>query len=532
MLGLRGFLKKINFQHLVLTLIPLFVILTLYIRPITLSWGDMGRYLLNGKLFYDGNFEFIFKNYLSYTNPEFNLVNHHWLTGVIFYTLYIWGDFTLLSAFHIFLVLCNASLCLLLARKKSTTAIASSVFLFCLYGLGVRTELRPELFSVLFMLVYYALLESHLNKNISIKTLYFILLPLQVLWVNLHIFFPFGPLVIFSFILFAKVTLKNKRICLNLLFLLISVSAVCILNPNFIKGAIIPLTIYSNFGLDMGEDNNIFRFIDTDPILVLLVLFYTFLSVGVVYLLYNKNRKAFLDQLSIILLTVFFAIASIFMYRMLPFYTYFGIILLSRVANIYLHGLSTSYRAKLNTYLRRFVVLYGLAIIVALFAVRDTYLGLKRSEVPTLNFLRSTNLNGPIFNNFNTGSFGAFAFLDEPKLFLDNRPEAQPKEFFTEVYLPILQSREIWEELAASYGFKTVVLSIISDTDLSISLSEYLINTGEWKLVYISNPHIVLVKDIPENHGIIDKYGYNDHQALVEIFFLQQELRENLQFTN
>src|SRR3990167_1948387 len=49
---------------------------------------DLARHIKNGEMILRGNFDVLYKNVYSYTEPDQPFTNHHWLSGVIFYLLF------------------------------------------------------------------------------------------------------------------------------------------------------------------------------------------------------------------------------------------------------------------------------------------------------------------------------------------------------------------------------------------------------------------------------------------------------------
>ena len=58
---------------------------------------DLGRHLKNGELLLS---QILHTNFYSYTQPE---LNHHWLAGIVFYSVYKLDGFPGLNAFYILL---------------------------------------------------------------------------------------------------------------------------------------------------------------------------------------------------------------------------------------------------------------------------------------------------------------------------------------------------------------------------------------------------------------------------------------------
>ena len=56
--------------------------------------------------------------------------------------------------------------------------------------------------------------------------------------------------------------------------------------------------------------------------------------------------------------------------------------------------------------------------------------GLARGVQGSAKFFQNEGLKGPVFNNFDVGSYLIFYLFPEERPFVDNRPEAYPVEFF------------------------------------------------------------------------------------------------------
>ena len=73
--------------------------------PINLVNSDVGRHIKNGELILAGQKDVLYKNYYSFTFPDYPFINHHWLAGVIFYLVHFWFGFKGLSILYISLIL-------------------------------------------------------------------------------------------------------------------------------------------------------------------------------------------------------------------------------------------------------------------------------------------------------------------------------------------------------------------------------------------------------------------------------------------
>ena len=65
--------------------------------------------------------------------------------------------------------------------------------------IGCRSEVRPEFFSNVFMAIFVVVLWQYRQNRLSSRWLW-VLPVVEVVWVNLHILFPFGPMLVGIFV--------------------------------------------------------------------------------------------------------------------------------------------------------------------------------------------------------------------------------------------------------------------------------------------------------------------------------------------
>ncbi len=162
----------------------------------------------------------------------------------------------------IIILLISLLILLYITKNKKSVLLLPVAFVF-LHLMRDRVDLRPEIFSYLFTAITYSILERF--NRLNSKLIY--LLPLvTLLWVNTHIFFPVGLFIqaIFAIDLIIKKFIKkintddmNKKLRILLIVFLSSIIAT-LFNPNFIKGALYPFTVFSNYGVSIVENEPIF----------------------------------------------------------------------------------------------------------------------------------------------------------------------------------------------------------------------------------------------------------------------------------
>ena len=85
-------------------------------------------------------------------------------------------------------------------------------------------------------------------------------------------------------------------------------------------------------------------------------------------------------------------------------------------------------------------------------------------------------------------------FFHDP-IFVDNRPEAYPVNFFTEIYLPALSQESSWLSLDSKYGFTTIILDVNDNLPAVKKFIYRRLNDPHWKLSYQNNLAIVLTRN-------------------------------------
>lgn len=104
-----------------------FLYFYLLVVPINMATADLGRHIKNGEELLAGNFNILYKNYYSYTHPEFKFINHHWLGGVIFYLTSILSGFAGIQLLFITLNLVAFFIFFLVSKKYSNIIVSSKI---------------------------------------------------------------------------------------------------------------------------------------------------------------------------------------------------------------------------------------------------------------------------------------------------------------------------------------------------------------------------------------------------------------------
>lgn len=523
----------------------LFLLLIWYslflIRPIDLTTADLGRHLKNGELILQGNFQHLSENYYSYTYPDFPFTNHHWGSAVIFYLVLQLTGFAGLHLFYVVASFIIFTLFFILAKKEAGLGLASIISFLVLPLIAERSEVRPEIFTYLFVSLFFWLLWEYQKGRLPFKWLF--LLPIiQILWVNTHIYFFLGPVLIAVFLLERLVFFSSQKIK-KIGLILILVCLASLINPFFVKGAIYPFKIFQNYGYEVLENKSVIfleKYGLQDPNLLLfeIILGLLILSFALLLIFQRRNPseayppsllqgygrapsspvstglQPWLSAKEGKFSLPLFCLAAIFSFMgwwALRNFTLFGLFSLPILAI----NLKNILASRISSHSWSFKIAYVLtAIFILIFFLSDPKcqinynirLGLPPGNSAAAEFLQKEKIRGPIFNNYDIGSYLIFHLYPRERIFVDNRPEAYPASFFKEVYIPMQEKKEIWQAQEQKYNFNAIVFAY---HDLTPWTQKFLIERIEdpaWAPVFVDDYTLIFLKRDAQNQKIIEQF--------------------------
>ena len=134
-----------------------------------------------------------------------------------------------------------------------------------------------------------------------------------------------------------------------------------------------------------------------------------------------------------------------------------------------------------------------------------TGLGVRPGNLAALEFYRSAGLRGPVFNNFDIGSYLIYGLYPDERVFVDNRPEAYPAAFFQEEVRPIQRDEARWREADDRYRFNVIFFSH-QDHALGKEFVLRRVADPAWAVVFVDESNIILVKRNEQNGEVIQRY--------------------------
>lgn len=488
-------MKIIKYLNYLLIFILLFVG---FFHPITAITQDLGRHFLLGEIILK-TFSVPKINLFSYTYPNFPFINLHWLSEVIFYLVYKLINFNGLLIFSTFIVIISFLLIFIKAQKdRLSPAVITIGSILYLRVLFERTDIRPEIFSFLFLSIFVFILYKYRDK---FTNWIFILPFLELLWVNMHIYFIVGIAVLFLFLFEDLIqnrnkTLTNKTKVLILVFILSLLST--LFNPNGLRGTLYPFVFQQNYGYTIEENQNIFflwNYSQKETIIYFAVSAILLLSSFIA--LFKKAR------LIDFFLTVLFVYLSISAIRNFPLFVFGTFIAFSYNFSI----IAKTASVKITKYILYFLTIVLIFQITQISKINNFGFGVDTGAKNAADFFLQNNLKDTIFNNFDIGSYAEYRFYPKHKVFIDGRPGEYPADFFKNTYIPMQYDESVFESVDEKYKFNTIFFSYLDQTPWANSFLYKIVRNNNWKIIYIDDYVIILVKNNADNKKLIEKYA-------------------------
>jgi len=469
----------------------------------------------------------LYSNCLTYTYSDYPFINHHWGSEVIFYLIHKVGGFSTLIIFKAIVLGLAFSVTLFhsLGLNKGpaflkrpgllrlTTAV--TLVFFSIQMMADRLTTRPEIFGYLFFsLVFLILSRSYIKCYIT-----FYMLPvIMLLWVNLHISFIFGIILIWIWTAIKMFSYRSSVISYRLQVNQLSVNQlktespktgkpdtenrklktdnwailaiptistlVTIFNPSGLRGALMPLSILKDYGYTIVENMNPF-FLSAFKPQPEYWIYSLFLITTIVLFLFSTAQKNPFYLLTFLVFGLFPLIAV----RHLPFFALAILPILTTLIP------NNGKFAKLPIIASFCLLIAALTnpIPLAYTKLPPVNLSADSRHDPAIEFVKQNNLKGAMWNNYDIGSFLEWTLPEQPT-FVDGRPEAFPAGFFQEIYIPMQESQQKWDEVTATNDIQWTFVALTDATPWFTKWRQMTQVHQGWRIVYFDNFSAVLVK--------------------------------------
>jgi len=516
--------------RLVILVLLVFLTWCFFLEKIDLASSDLGRHLKNGEEFFRAG-HIVATNFYSYTQPDYPVVTHHWGAGVLFYAVWNRFGFPGLSVFHASLGALSFLLVFLLTWRRSSFGSAALVSVAVIPVLVSRAEIRPEIFSYLLLSIEMYLLYE--VRSGTLNRLWCWVIPvLFLLWVNLHVFFIFGVFLLGLFLVDAWSLRPHRENAAILAKVLVASLVACCINPFGLPGAVEPLILLKEYGYPIIENLPTLAVQRGNPGEPSYWYFEILLLVSFVLAFVVTNSRNYRSHLlELVTLGVFAILAwrysravTLFALLSWPIISVYienlawvgrngriwASISLATVCVVLVSGLLlkdhhySPYR-KLNVEILQ-PSLAGTRFYLPTFLKGlPDWLGLYPGVNRAAGFFRENALEGPIFNNYDIGSYLIFHLFPGQRVFVDNRPEAYSVAFFRNVYIPMQNDDALWHSMASKAGFNAIFFFRNDLTSWGNRFLENRLRDPDWALVYLDAYAFIFLRRNKKNGSLINE---------------------------
>ncbi len=464
-------------------------------------------------------------------------LDHEWLFQVIAYGIHHTWGFDGLITMQVVVVFLTFLVLLLIAYRSDRQWLAVFMLLLMLMIYQNRFTIRPDIFSLLFFALDMFILALCLDKRWALGAMAII----QVLWVNMHGFFIFGPVLVLVALAaeFIKRTvplpyewntvgrLTDEEFG-RLKWMFGALCLACLINPFFINGAIYPLKVlFSTTGdakiffkhiteLRRPITKENFSDLADYPQYKILIL------VSAAGFFFNRRKI----DLGVLFLWLVFLLFSLSAVRNMVFFAAAAFLV------IMVNSLPVSFEqiAPLRFVSPKFKQLTGVVAKVLLIFWMFNY-GLKQADhgyfdmdtferkseyggvsqrsfaYHAVDFLVAQNVKGNFFNDFNSGAYLIGRTYPNIKVFIDGRTEVYGGDFFLR-YQKLWKDgdKKMFEEFDKKCRFTGAFLNN-ANQQVPPPVFRLFYGLKDWKVVYFNYDGVILLKNTPENKPIIDKYA-------------------------
>ncbi len=428
------------------------------------------------------------KDAYTYTVPDHQYLDIHWLYQVLLYLVYLVGGYSLLTLCNIFLITAAFALAWIRLRENGVPAWMGVLLMgAAAWVCEIRFQVRPEIISWVLLGMMLWVLEERAGKR---KDLLFLLPLIQIIWANVEGLFALGWGVMAVFLVSSVI--HDRRIDWKMLRWSCLALTACFLNPYFLQGVAYPYSNWKILNSELFRPNirellspwNLSQNspIPEGPLFIykLFCFFFLFLLLATF-----KRRKA--HELFLAAAFLFLSAAA---NRNIPLFTLACLpiaaacwkdldwVWLRKFQDKFLSG---PWAARIFTVL---VLGFGLRVVTGAYYVdghRYERFGLGVSEesqpVRAAEFLVKNRLDGRILNTLNSG--GWLDWKGPQKVFMDGRLEVIGDALFAEYLLS--QKTGGLDPLAKKYGVDILFINPSLFTHWIADLP----NNRNWRLVYL-----------------------------------------------
>jgi hypothetical protein len=427
---------------------------------------DLWGYLAFGRLFWQSG-RFPYEDVFAYLPTLDPWVYHEWLTGVLFYPLYMNLGGAGLQVLKYLLGLATLALIYATARRRGATPLAAILALFLVQGflaLGY-SPVRAQVFTYLFFPLTLYLLETARLSGRFCRL--WLLLPLQALWANLHGGFLAGLGMVALYSLGEALSRRPFLPYLGIFFLS---GLATLINPYGLKYWHYLTAAVSLPRSDISEWISLWRAYKMGLFLQECFLYLAVVVLSSLFLAWVRWRE--LTPLLIFGLTVYLGLGhlrhQVFTYLVL------GVYLPTAITSfIEVWRGDPRWTRLWQPYLKGAGVLLGI-LFFSFYTYKTLAAGPFRLNLPpvpqsgaksqiyyplgAVKYLKDNYLKGNLLTEFNWGEYLIWVLFPDCRVSLDGRYETVYPEVVCREYFDFMKGRDNWREFLAKYPPDLILL--------------------------------------------------------------------------
>jgi len=506
-------MKKIT-PYLIPSIADLFFVILLVSLSIPVGQGllndcDTGYHIRAGEYIMDTG-SVPQQDMFSFLDPPPEWTAHEWLSEIIMALAHdALGLTGVVFLFAFVLSLTYYLFFRFLKKESDNILILAGIMLLVIASSMIHFLARPHLFTLLFLVIWYFVLDRYQYENKN----YLYVLPLLIIaWVNLHGAFIIGFVLlgtyftgnlIYYFWRQGEEKQVHARKCRTFVIVGVVCLAASLINPYTYHILLFPFDFVTNeYILAHVREFQATSFQD--------FLIYKYLFLIMLAVLITSRLRLNLIEL---ILVLGFTYMSLYSVRNIPL---FAII----VAPIIIRRLDDMMRQSENRVIRflnersasfmetekeakgflwpALAVCLVLGMLV-LGGVRH-YFDPEIKAVDAVEFLKEEHIPGNMFNDDEIGDYIIYAAYPQYRVFFDGRNDMYGVEHMQD-YLRVVSLGRNWENVLEKYDIQWIFFNADS------LLSRYLLERDDWHLIYADMVAHIYVQDIPKYEYLIEKYA-------------------------
>jgi hypothetical protein len=437
-------------------------------------------------------------------------IDFEWLSQVIMAFVHQIEGLTGIVIFFSFLIALVFYLLFKVVRtQKGNILIAILITLLAMSASSVHWMARPHIFSMLFFLAWYYILDGYQYRD---KNYLYLLPVLMFVWINLHGGFILGFILTGAYfagnLLSALFSAKSERdipIKKTKTFALIILIALIasLLNPYGLKGLLHPMTSL----VDGFMVHHISEFASPNFHNVAMIPFAAFLLTTIAVLGFSRGNFNAVE----FFLTAIFTYFALYSLRNIPFLAIVMAPILVRHIDYIISvsdgkpaaflKITDRYIYSWNAYSRGYLWLILPVIPVLGLALNGNIkydFDENTKPVAAVQFLTIESIQGNMFNDYEFGDYVIYRAYPKYKVFIDGRADMYGERF--REYFKIYMIKPEWENILEQHNINFVFFG--SDS----MLSKFLLNDSRWHLIYADRVANIFVRNVPQNKYLLEKY--------------------------